>query len=279
MRYLITGASGQLALEFLRVIDNKDVHAYPREKLDITNESDVKDVIELVKPDIIINCASYNKVDDAELNYSDAFNVNSMALNYLVKYSMKYNTKLIHFSTDYVFDGLKNTPYTETDAPHPLNNYGKTKLYGEKNIIDNYDNFIIFRVSWLYGRGRQNFIYKLTQWTKSLKEIKISVDEISVPTSTEFVVEMVIKSINNDIRGLFHLVPSGFASRYIWAEKFIEISGIDVRLIKGVQSDFKLPAKRPSFSAMDNRKISDVLGVKIEGWDYYLEKYLREVYL
>lgn len=274
MKYLITGANGQLAKEFAKIIDG-DLFAYPREKLDISDEKELKDCIDFVKPSILINTAAYNNVDGAETDFEMAYKINAVSVGKLAEYCERYKTKIVHFSTDYVFGGKKeHIPYTEDDKPEPLNKYGFTKLEGEKNLIKNYENFIIFRVSWLYGKGKQNFIYKFKSWSEKSKMIKVSVDEVSVPTPVKMVAEVTMKAIKNDLRGLWHLIPDGFVSRYDWAKKINEILNLNIDLIKSSQSDFNSPAKRPEFSAMNNNKIKRDLSVGIKSWEEYLYDYL-----
>ncbi len=276
MKYLLTGAAGQLALEFIKKLDGVNLYAFEKSKLDVSKEKELKEIIDFVKPDVIINCSAYNNVDGAENDFENAYKVNSLALKNMALFSYKYKTKIIHFSTDYVFDGKKNELYTEDDKPQPLNKYGFTKLEGERLLKENYENYLIFRVSWLYGRGKQNFLYKLNEWSKKFDELKISTDEVSVPTLTSFVCDVVIKAFNNDLRGLFHLVPDGYTSRYNWAVKYFEVLKKDVKILEAKQKDFNLPAKRPSFSAMNNKLIKNELGIEVKSWDYYLERFLKE---
>ncbi|MGC8728572.1 MAG: dTDP-4-dehydrorhamnose reductase [Elusimicrobiales bacterium] len=277
MKYLITGSNGQLAFEFLNRIKKGDVYGFDVDKLDISDEKSLKECIDWLKPDIIINCAAYNNVDKAESDLETAYKVNAYALRNMALFSHKYKTKIVHFSTDYVFPGKDDfIPYREEDTPAPLNKYGMSKFEGEKLLYSNYENFLIFRVSWLYGRGKQNFIYKLNEWSNKFSEIKVSVDEVSVPTFTGFVADISIKSIDSDLKGLFHLVPKGFVSRYDWSKKVFNIAGKKVKIIRAKQSDFNLPAKRPFFSAMSSQKISVFFGINFESWDYYLERYLKE---
>jgi dTDP-4-dehydrorhamnose reductase len=275
MRYLITGANGQLAREFIRKLEGKNVYSFDREKLDISDERNLRETIDYVKPDIFINCAAYNNVDLAESEKEKSFSINSSALKNIALFSYKYKTKIIHFSTDYVFDGNKTELYRESDIPNPINIYGRSKLEGEKNLKSNYENYIIFRVSWVYGEGKQNFIYKLMNWAKNYRKLRISTDEISVPNSTSFIVNIVLKAIDNDLKGLWHLVSFGYVSRYEWAKKVFEILKIDIEIEKAKQNDFNLPAKRPHFSAMSNDNIRKVLGVDIKRWDEYLYDFLK----
>ena len=165
-----------------------------------------------------------------------------------------YKAKLVHFSTDYVFDGSKEGLYTEEDNPNPLNEYGKSKLFGEYFIQEQMEDYLIFRTSWVYGEGKQNFIYKLTGWAKSQEYLKAACDEFSVPTSTRTIVEVTLKAIQQELTGLYHLVNTGYASRFEWAREYFRLRGINKFIYPPYQSNFNLPAQRPRFSAMSNKK-------------------------
>lgn len=274
MKYLITGASGQLAGEFISFLPSDRTYAYPHKTLDITDEKSLKECIDYVKPDVIINCAAYNNVDLAEKEYDKALNINSYALVKIAQLSEKYKSFIVHFSTDYVFDGEKKSPYSEKDPPNPLNRYGISKLEGEKNLLSNYPRSVVFRVSWVYGMGRQNFIYKFLSWLKDKKEIRVSSDEVSVPTSTSFIVRNVMKALSCGIYGLWHLVPRGYVSRYDYASAISSFLSLDVKLIPAKQSDFNLPAKRPSFSAMDSSAFFSQISLQPDSWEVYLHNFL-----
>ena len=282
MRYLITGADGQLAKEFIKNLKDKNIYYFNREKLDISNEKTLKEAIDYVKPDILINCAAYNNVDLAEVESDKAIQINSGAIKNIALFSYRYKTKIIHFSTDYVFDGDKKSLYTEDDNPSPINVYGRSKLLGEENLKNNYENYLIFRVSWVYGDGKQNFIYKLINWYKNNSKLRVSTDEVSIPTNTSLIVNVVLKAIDNDLKGLWHLTSSGHTSRYEWAAKVFEMLNIKIDIEKATQKDFNLMAKRPPFSAMSNENIKKILGVDIRRWDEYLYDFLvqrREMFL
>ena len=284
MKYLIIGKNGQLGREFLRVLGGDSagvgagvsVSSVGREECDITDLNQILNLFEAIKPDIVINCAAYNQVDKAEEDYIEAFKVNSIGIRNIAFASKKYNSFLVHYSSDYVFDGKKeNGLYTEEDIPNPLNEYGKSKLMGEQLLKEETDRYLIFRVSWVYGEGKQNFIYKLMQWAKNSEYLKIAYDEISVPTSTRTIANITLKAIENGLTGLYHLTNSGYASRYEWAKEILKIKNID-KFIKPVSSDiFELPAKRPKFSAMSNEKIKSLLNIDIKSWDEELEEILK----
>jgi dTDP-4-dehydrorhamnose reductase len=278
MRYLILGAKGQLAKEFVKTLDKKGANytALSKEECDISDLSEVLKVFDEIKPDIVINCAAYNLVDNAEKEFWKAYKVNSLGVRNLAFASERYNSYLITYSTDYVFDGEKeNGLYTEEDEANPLNEYGKSKLTGEKWLLEgDLEKYLIFRTSWVYGEGTQNFIYKLMQWAKNNDYLKIAYDEISVPTSTRTIVEVTLKALDNGLNGLYHLTNSGYASRYEWAKKILEIKGLK-KFIYPVSKDiFGLPAKRPKFSAMDSSRIDKILNLRIKQWEKELIDFL-----
>ncbi|MGE5893221.1 MAG: dTDP-4-dehydrorhamnose reductase, partial [bacterium] len=279
MKYLITGKNGQLAQEFVRRFekDRLDYLALDRNALDITVAEQVNHLLDSYRPDVIINCAAYNLVDRAEEDREKASLVNSLGPKMLAQAAHKRSAFLVHFSTDYVFDGTKEDGlYVEEDKPNPLNHYGMTKLAGEINIRNETDRYLIFRVSWLYGRGKQNFIYKLLEWSKSNEYVKVAYDEFSIPTSAETVVDVAVKAIEQRLTGLFHLTNSGFCSRYEWAKLILATLGID-KFIRPVSMDtFALPAKRPKFSAMQNKKLSGRLNTDIVRWNEAVSSFVGE---
>jgi len=277
MRVLITGAKGQLAKEFIKTLSNLNIDflALSKEELDITNTGKVLEVFESFKPTVVINCAAYNLVDRAESHPEEAIRVNSFGVANLVFACNRYSAKLVHYSTDYVFDGKKEGLYTEDDVPNPLNEYGKSKLFGEIFIKEQMENYLIFRTSWVYGEGKQNFLYKLTEWAKTQEYLRVACDEFSVPTSTRTIVEITFKAIDMGLIGLYHLVNSGYTSRFEWAREFFRLKGIKKFIYPAYQQDFNLPAKRPRFSAMSNDKISKELGVEIKEWREEMEAIVK----
>lgn len=184
---------------------------------------------------------------------------------------------MIHYSTDYVFDGTKQDFYTEEDLPNPLSIYAKSKYAGEKFIKETLEHYLIFRVSWVYGKGKQNFLYKLNQWAATHSMLKIAVDEFSVPTSTRTIVEITLKALKQGLTGLYHLTNSGYASRYEWSKEYLKLKQVDKLIYPAYQSDFNLPAKRPKWSVMSNQKISKILNTDIPLWNEELKLMVREM--
>ena len=273
-RVLITGAGGQLGKEFVKVLSSKglDFVDLERKDLDITNFEKVYKTLKEIKPSIVINCSAYNQVDLAETEILQAFSTNAIGPYNLAIACKEINAKLVHYSTDYVFDGIKNRLYTEEDKPNPLNQYAKSKLLGEELVKQVLEDYLILRVSWVYGEGKQNFIYKLLQWAKEREVLQIAFNEVSVPTYTRFIVEKTLKALKKGLTGLYHLVPRGYASRYEWAKLALKLFGINKILIPVQKEIFNLPAKRPDFSAMSCAKIEKELEEEFEEWDEIYSK-------
>jgi len=273
-KFLIIGAGGQLGKEFVRVLSSKgiDFVALERKDLDVTNFEKVYKTLKEIKPSIVINCSAYNQVDLAETEILKAFSTNAIGPYNLAITCREIKAKLIHYSTDYVFDGIKKGLYTEEDPPNPLNQYARSKLLGEELVKQVLEDYLILRVSWVYGEGRQNFIYKLLQWAKEREVLQIAFNEVSVPTYTGFIVEKTLKALEKGLTGLYHLVPRGYASRYEWAKLTLKLFRIEKVLIPVEKEIFNLPAKRPDFSAMSCEKIEKALGEEFEEWDEIYSK-------
>ena len=280
MKILVPGADGQLGRQFAEVLrtDDHSVTALNREKLDITDAEAVQDAISQYEPDVVINCAAYNFVDKAEPEFEIANEVNAYGVRNLAMSCSKSKALLIHFSSDYVFDGKKGDFYTEEDKPNPINRYGQSKLLGEKLLMEETDNFLLFRVSWVFGEGRQNFLFKLSEWAKNRRILKIVYDQISIPTYTGDIVSITLFALCKGLRGVYHLTNGGYASRYEVARYFLERLGLD-NLVLPVSSDyFPSPATRPYFSAMSNSKISGELDVTIPEWKIGIDRYVMGMF-
>ena len=279
MKYLIAGSNGQLAREFIRVLGaaEREVIAPTEESLDISDLSAIHEAISENKPEVIINCAAYNLVDKAEEDFDAACSVNAIGARNLAIASKKHNVLLVHFSTDYVFDGSKEDFYTEQDAPNPVNNYGKSKLLGERWVAEETDDFLLLRLSWVFGEGRQNFLFNLSKWAEKNRVLKVVCDETSVPTFTEDIAKVTLLAVDHGLKGIFHLTNGGYATRYEVARYFFEKLGVD-KLILPVSSDyFPTATKRPPFSAMSNRRISEALSLHIPDWKNGVDRFIENI--
>jgi len=279
MKVLITGARGQLGMEFRRFFEGRSscrVLAMSKEKLDVTEPGMVKDAVQSFRPDVVINCSAYNQVDKAEEDYEKAYRVNAQGVKNLATACNVVRALLIHFSTDYVFDGEKQGLYTEQDTPNPVNKYGISKLEGEKLLFENAENYLLFRVSWVFGSGEQNFLYKLRELARNDSVLRIACDQVSVPTYTGDIVRITWKAIKEGLRNrIYHLTNTGYASRYEVAHYYFELLDRRIILLPVPSDQFRSPARRPYFSAMSNRKVSNDTGVKISHWREAMERFVR----
>ncbi len=276
--YLVTGAGGQLGAEFVMQIRHRQgaVLSFRHRELDITDEKRVAEVIREDRPDVVINCASFNRVDDAEDSQEEAMRVNAQAVRNLARVCREQGGLVVHFSTDYVFPGRQEPRlYTEEDQPQPLSVYGQSKREGEKFLMQETENHLLLRTSWLFGLGNNNFLYKLSQWSRESKELKIADDEISTPTYTRDVVDATLQAIEKGLKGLYHITNSGYCSRFELAKFYFEQIGRQIRVTPVSTKTFHLKAKRPAFSAMSHQKLSATLNQPMPSWQDAVQRYLH----
>lgn len=277
-KYLILGAQGQLGKQFSKDLAiRQSTFVAPDEKdCDITSIDTLSRFIDSVKPTVIINCAAYNAVDLAEQQQDVATLINTTAVKNIASLCADKKIFLIHYSTDYVFDGTKGSLYEETDQPHPLNTYGKTKRGGEEAVLSSGANHLLLRTSWVFGNGTQNFIHKMMQWSQKNPVLKLTSDEVSVPTCTIDLVEFTLQAIDKGLTGLYHLTNSGYASRFEWGGYIAKKLSISSTILPVPMSAFPSPAQRPRFSAMSNQKLQNDLGVTIPDWKDAVDRFLSE---
>ena len=279
MKYLIIGKHGQLAKEFQRLLTSKgeEYLALTHEEADVRDYVKLNGVFEARKPSVVINCSAYNQVDKAESDYEEAMKVNALGPYNLGLLCKEYGSFLVHYSTDYVFDGSKSEGlYTEADEPNPVNKYGLSKLLGERFAMQTAHNMLLLRVSWVFGEGTQNFIYKVLSWSKEREVLQVSADEVSVPTWARRIALVSYEAINRDLAGLYHVVSSGYASRYEWAKQVLKLCHKENLVVPVSADTFNLSARRPKLSAMSNERISADLGIRVPDWESDLEEYIRE---
>ncbi len=272
----MTGGKGQLGKEISREGQRRGylVFSFGKDKLDVTDRKALKDAVSSIKPHLVINCAAYTNVDGAEEEKERAFLVNAEAVKSLSELSEKYGFFLIHYSTDYVFDGEKKSPYREEDPPNPINYYGYTKLKGEEFLRGASCNYLLFRVSWVFGEGRRNFISKLLSWAKKNETLRVVDDQISSPSYAKDLARATYHAYENGLLGLFHMCNRGFCSRFQWARFVLEKVGWKGDLLPAKSDDFPTPARRPSFSALSTEKISS-MGIILPPWEDAVERFLQ----
>ena len=255
MKILITGADGMLGWDLNRVLsENHEMILTDIPSLDITDLNQVKSYINRYKPDIIINSAAFTDVDGCESKEKLAYEVNSIGPKNLAIASREINSKLIHISTDYVFNGENDKPYIESDETGPINVYGETKLQGEELIRNTFDNHVILRTSWLYGINGNNFVKTMLELSKSHDEISVVDDQRGSPTYTNDLAIAISELLENDYHGTYHLTNSENCSWFEFAKEIFEISNIEVDVKPVVTDEFPRPAKRPKYSVLNNQK-------------------------
>ncbi|MEG0237397.1 dTDP-4-dehydrorhamnose reductase [Cetobacterium sp.] len=276
---LITGANGQLGYDFQRIFKerNLDFIATDYKELDITNIDVVREFVKDKKINLIINCAAYNNVDKAEEEKDMCYKLNAAAPRDLALVAKEIGADYITYSTDFVFDGSKNTPYTEEDTPKPLSVYSEAKAEGERLVLETYDKSFIVRTSWVFGIANNNFNKQVINWSKSRDILGIVDDQVSVPTYSYDLALYSLKLLETKKYGLYHLSNSGVASKYDQAKYVLDSIGWKGTLNRAKNSDFILPAKRAEYSKLDSSKIETVIGEKIPTWESGIDRFLNEM--
>ncbi len=264
MKILVTGSNGQLGKELQNLIDGIFTS---RNELDITIKSDVENFIYQHNITHIINCAAYTQVDNAENEPDKAFLINTESLKNLVEIAKKINIRIIHISTDFVFDGKKNTPYTENDKPNPLSVYGKSKYRGEEILVNANINYAIIRTSWLYSIYGNNFVKTIIKYAKEKKELNVVYDQVGTPTYAWDLANIISRIVfDNTITGIYHYSNEGVASWYDFAKAIVDIAGIECKIHPILTHEYKRLAIRPPYSVLHKQKIKEQLKLDIPYW-------------
>ena len=276
---LITGANGQLGHDFQRIFKdrNLDFIATDYKELDITDIDTVREFVKDKNINLIINCAAYNNVDKAEEEKEMCYKLNATAPRDLALVAKEIEADYITYSTDFVFDGSKNTPYTEEDIPTPLSVYSEAKAEGERLVLEAYDKSFVIRTSWVFGIANNNFNRQVINWSKSRDILGIVDDQISVPTYSYDLALYSLKLLETKKYGLYHLSNSGVASKYDQAKYVLDSIGWKGTLNRAKSSDFVLPAKRAEYSKLDSSKLEVVIGEKIPTWESGIDRFLNEM--
>lgn len=283
LNILVTGASGQLGSEIQAITDNYPDFNFKftdSKILDITNHEAVKAYVESQKIEVIINCAAYTAVDKAETEPELADAINHLAVANMAEIAKEFNLKLIHISTDYVFDGTNHKPYVETDIPNPQSVYGGTKLKGEQAIQKiNPKNSIIIRTSWVYSRFGNNFVKTMLRLGKERDEINVVADQIGTPTNAADLAKAIltiIPKINNDTVDLYHYSNEGVCSWYDFAKVIFELKKMNV-LVHPVKTEaYPTLAKRPNYSKLNKTKLKRTFDLEIQMWRISLDFFLAK---
>ena len=280
---LITGANGQLGREMRKVLDNDIfVNAIYTDvdELDITNAQAVEDCIASNNVDYIVNCAAYTAVDAAESNVELCTMLNVDAPRLLAQAAHKHGAKLVHISTDYVFDGTNCRPYREDDPVCPNSVYGNTKADGERNIMEAAPESIIIRTAWLYSPHGKNFVKTMIALGETRDSLRVVCDQVGTPTYALDLASVIKKFIDNDQwqPGIYHFSNEGAISWYDFTQAIHRIAGITTcHVLPCLSKDYPTPATRPHYSVLDKSKIKSTLGIEIPYWEGSLEQCIKEL--
>jgi dTDP-4-dehydrorhamnose reductase len=283
MKILLIGKNGQLGWELQRtLISLGEIIAVDYPDIDLSDEINTRNWVHQVRPQVVVNAAAYTAVDKAEGEPELSMAVNATAPGVLAEAALALNALLVHFSSDYVFDGTKGSPYIESDAPNPLNVYGLSKLAGDQNVQQVDCNYLIFRTTWVYSMRSGGFVRKVLDWSRNHSELRSVSDQIGSPTwaraLAEVTAQILAMSIDNPQdwifarKGIYHLGGLGSVSRYDWARKILEFDPrpeeqIVQEIKPALTAEFPTPARRPLYSPVDCTLFADTFRICLPDWE------------
>ena len=280
MRILLTGKNGQVGSALLRTLAPLgELVAFDRTGLDLAVPDQIVSVVRSVRPDVLVNAAAYTAVDGAESEPDAAQAINAAAVEVLAEEAKRAGALLVHYSTDYVFDGTKEVPYVEEDQANPLNVYGRSKLAGEQAISCIGGQYLILRTSWVYaGRGR-NFLLTIRRLLKEKDELRVVSDQIGAPTSAAALADATAELVKRDpmvahnAGGTYNVTAAGRTSWHGFAAEIARLEGAprEIRIVPVLSSEYPLPARRPKNSRLSNEKLFRRFGVTLPSWQECLK--------
>ena len=303
-RILLTGKTGQVGSELHRLLPKlSEVIAPERNELDLREPAKIREIMRSIKPQVIINAAAYTAVDAAEADEGNASAVNAEAPRLLALEAKQLGALLVHFSTDYVFDGTKKTPYLETDSPNPLNAYGRSKLAGEQAIRDSGATHLIFRTSWVYNTHGRNFLLTILRLATQREELKIVDDQVGAPTcaldlaevTTGIVARVIAADSDSEIAlpqiaGTYHMTAAGQATWHEFAKAILEEAGraphnlpwlasatqghplLARRVLPISTEELRSPTRRPAYSVLSNALLRQTFSIAVSNWRTQLQR-------
>ena len=282
MKILLTGKNGQVGWELQRALASLgEVIACDRSEFDLANPDQIVAVVRETKPQIIVNAAAYTAVDKAESEPVLAHAINGRAPGILADQAKQLDALLVHYSTDYVFDGTKAGPYTEEDTPNPLSVYGSTKLAGEQAIQVSGCRHLIFRTSWVYGPRGKNFLLTILRLAKERDALNVVDDQTGSPTTVNMITEATLACIQNAVKnatphyGVFHMTAMGETTWCQFAKTALKQAGLGMKINPIPSSEYPTPAKRPNNSRLDNSLLYKTFGVRLPSWQEGLESVIN----
>ena len=291
MKILLTGKDGQIGWELQRTLAPQgEVLALGRDQLDLADPSAMSSTVRALRPNVIVNAAAYTAVDRAQSEPALATSINAQAPGVLAQEAARIGALLVHISTDYVFDGLKDSAYVEDDVAHPINAYGESKLAGEAAIREAGGRYLILRTSWIYAARGKNFLNTILRLARERDELRVVSDQVGAPTWSRMVAEaiaqivMLARAPHAAVPGIYHLTAAGETSWYGFAQEAIrqatELCAFKARarVITPIPTaDYPLPARRPLNSRLSNARLKASLGVQLPDWQTGLRMCLEDV--
>lgn len=278
MKFLITGVSGQLGYDVKKELLKRgyqDIYAPTSKEMNIIDSTEVTKVILEYQPDIIFHCAAYTAVDRAEEEMELCYQVNTLGTSYIAQNAAKIGARVIYISTDYVFDGTKEGLYTEEDEACPINYYGESKYGGELQLALNHYNFIIARISWVFGINGKNFVKTMLKLAETKKELNVVSDQIGSPTYTEDLAKVLVDMAFSDKVGIYHITNEGYCSWYEFAKYIFEVNDIDIIVHPIETKDYKTKATRPLNSRLDKSKLEQDGFERLPDWKDAVVRYSK----
>jgi dTDP-4-dehydrorhamnose reductase len=283
VRILLLGKNGQVGWELHRCLQPLgEVIALGRGELDLERTADIPPMVREVAPEVIVNAAAYTDVDGAEREREKAHLINGVAPGVLAEEARRLGALLVHYSTDYVFDGEKGEPYAEQDAPNPINEYGRSKLEGERRIQEVGGRYLILRTSWVYSLRRDCFVTKVLRWARQREVLRIVDDQFGSPTWCRMLAEVtgyvLDRALNHGpaLQGIYHVAGRGVASRYEWARAILQLTTGEgqtelAQIKKASLIEFPSPAPRGKHTGLLCEKLRQVFALRIPAWALSLE--------
>ena len=307
-KILLTGKTGQVGRELARLLDRVgEVTAPDRQQLDLTKPDGIRQVVRGVRPDLIVNAAAYTAVDRAESEEAIAQAINAVAPGVLAEEAKKLGALLVHYSTDYVFDGMKGKPYEENDPTNPLSAYGRTKLEGERAIQQAEPAYLIFRTAWLYAREGRNFLLTILRLATEKEELRIVRDQTGAPTSSQEIAAATMKVLEQirtpaanvrhwpEIKGIYHMTAGGETNWYEFAKSILELAASQSRpeawlaaatrgrplmarrIVPISTEEYPTPARRPLYSVLSNNRLNHQFGATLPDWEAQLRPIFKGI--
>ncbi len=277
-RIVIIGNAGMLG----RVLEEElrehysDIVGIDIEEIDIVDRERTEAVLSFLGPTLVINCAAYTNVDGCETERELAMAVNGYGSGNVAAVCRDIDARMVHFSTDFVFDGTKETPYTEEDEPNPISVYGASKLEGEKQVFANLEDHLIIRTSWLFGIGGMNFVEKILARTEVGEPLKVVTDQRGCPTYTRHLARATRLLLDTDYKGIVNACNAGVTTWHGFAVKALELAGYDIEVGETASDAFDAPATRPANSALNTSLLTSLIGEQMPRWEQGVEEYLGE---